>query len=210
MLAAGGGSRLGGGKLLLPWRGRPLLAHLLRAVARTRGLLSLTVVLGHDADAVRRAVDESVPEFSVPVHGTLNRDWGEGLSASLRHGLEYVQGSPGGEAVESILFLLGDQPLVTPETLNALIRAHAEACAKAPGHPATVPEYQGRRGNPVILSRRLFPALMALRGDVGARHILRELGAGVLRVPVGDPGVLHDVDTLEAYDALRALPGDPV
>ena len=207
MLAAGGGSRLGGGKLLLPWRGQPLVAHLLRAVAQTGGLLSLTVVLGHDAQAVHQAVADTVPDFAVPVHVTVNRDWREGLSSSLRHGLEYARSAPGGDAAHSVLFLLGDQPLVTPGTLDALIRAHAAACAENPAHPATVPLYRGTRGNPVILSHRLFPDIMALRGDTGARHILRELDAEVLRLPVDDPGVLHDVDTPEAYDALRALHG---
>ncbi|SBV96858.1 conserved hypothetical protein [uncultured delta proteobacterium] len=208
MLAAGGGSRLGGGKLLLPWRGQPLFAHVLRTVAQAHGLLSLTVVLGHDAEAVRRAVADAVPDFAVPVHVTVNRDWREGQSASLRCGLAHARSAPGGDAVRGVLFLLGDQPLVTTGTLDALIRAHGAACAKNPAHPATVPVYQGTRGNPVILSHRLFPDLMALRGDTGARHILRELDAEILRVPVDDPGILHDVDTPEAYAALCAPRGD--
>ena len=203
LLAAGGGSRLGGGKLLLPWRGRPLLSHLLDAVARTPDLLSLTVVLGYDAAAVREVVERRVSDLPMPVYFTLNDAWREGISASLRRGLENVIAAPGGETIGGVLFLLGDQPLVMARTLTTLIQAHDEARAKNPGHPATVPSHQGRRGNPVILSPCLFPALMALRGDTGGRHILRELGDGLLRVPVDDPGVLHDVDTPAAYEALR-------
>ena len=204
LLAAGGGSRLGGGKLLLPWRGLPLIAHLLRTLGQTHGLDSLTIVLGHRADAVREALTDSLAGFPVPVEFTRNRNWRKGLGASLAVGLKHALAAPGGGAVNSALFLLGDQPLVTADTLNALIRAHAEALARTPGHPATVPVYRGQRGNPVILSQRLFPRLMTLSGDAGARHILRELDAELLRVAVDDPGVAHDVDTPEAYAALLA------
>ena len=202
LLAAGGGSRLGGGKLLLPWQGRPLIAHVVEAVVRTPELLSLTVVLGHGADAVRAAVERRMPELPMPVQFTLNAEWREGLSASLRCGLAGALAAPGGRTLGGVLFLLGDQPLVTARTLAALVRAHGEARARNSNHPATAPTYHGLRGNHVILSPCLFPALMALRGDTGGRRILRELGKRLLLVPVDDPGVLHDVDTPEAYEEL--------
>ena len=204
LLAAGGGSRLGGGKLLLPWRGEPLIAHIPRVLRQAEGLASLTVVLGHGADAVREALLPHVARLPVPVELTLNPAWREGLSTSLILGLTRALAMPGGGAARAALFLLGDQPLVTPATVNALIRAHHAALAADPDHPATVPVYRGERGNPVILSRRLFPSLMALSGDTGARRILRGLGPEVLRVEVEDPGVVHDVDTPEAYKALPA------
>lgn len=206
LLAAGSGSRLGGGKLLLPWRGRPLIAHLMDAVAHTPDLLSLTVVLGHDAAAVRETVERRVSDLPMPVYFTLNDTWREGLSASLRCGLAGALAAPGGQTLGGVLFLLGDQPLVTARTLTTLIRAHAEARAKNPGHPATVPVHQGQRGNPVIISPCLFPDLLTLRGDTGGRQILQKLGSRLLRLPVDDPGVLHDVDTPAAYEALCAWP----
>lgn len=202
MLAAGGGTRLGGGKLLLPWRGSPLIAHLARTVNRAFGLHSLTVVLGHDADAVRDATARSMPTPTLPVRFVHNRNWSEGLSTSLRHGLESVLAAPDSERIGGVLFLLADQPLVSVKTLNALVLAHGEACARNPDHPATAPMCRGRRGNPVILGRRLFPAVMTLEGDIGARRILEDLGDELLRLPVDDPGILHDVDTPQAYEAL--------
>lgn len=207
LLAAGGGVRLGGGKLLLPWRGEPLIARPLCAAAETPGLHSLTVVLGHNAEAVGEAVAVRASAFSVPVHCTRNHTWWEGLGASLRLGLEHALATPGGGDIQAVIVLLGDQPLVTAHTLCALVRAHTETLAANPALAATVPVHQGQRGNPVIISRRLFPALLSLRGDVGARHILREFDAEILRVPVDDVGVLHDVDTPEAYAALSALEG---
>ena len=208
LLAAGGGSRLGGGKLLLPCQGRPLIARVVDAVVQTPDLLSLTVVLGHDASPVRAEVERRMPELPMPVQFTLNAGWREGLSSSLHCGLAGALAAPGGETAGGVLFLLGDQPLVTARTLAALVRAHGEARARNPNHPATAPAYHGLRGNPVILSPCLFPALMDLRGDTGGRRLLRELGKRLLLVPVDDPGVLHDVDTPEAYEALCARPSN--
>jgi Uncharacterized MobA-related protein len=207
VLAAGGGSRLGGGKLLLPWQGLPLIAQAPRILRQTERLASVTVVLGHDADAVREALLPHTAQLPVPVAFTPNPAWREGLSTSLILGLGHALAAPNGGTVRAALFLLGDQPLVTTETVNTLIRAHHRACEADPDHPATVPVYRGERGNPVILSRRLFPSLMTLSGDTGARRILAGLGDAVLRIEVNDPGVTRDVDTPEAYAALLAEEG---
>ena len=67
---------------------------------------------------------------------------------------------------------------------------------------AVVPVHEGRRGNPVLISRTLFPALHRLTGDEGARRILADGARRVLACPVDDPGVLVDVDTREALNAL--------
>lgn len=213
LLAAGGGARLGGGKLLLPWRGRPLIAHQIHTVSRATGLLSLTVVLGHDADAVRQAVSEAisgaVPVPPFPIQCMLNQRWMEGMSASLRCGLESLLAGADAGKVRAAMFLLADQPLVTTRTLNILIRAHTAAWAKNPEHPATAPVYLEKRGNPAIISRNLFPDITTLQGDTGARRIMETLGGELLRVSVDDPGVLHDVDTPEAYEALLAHDGTP-
>lgn len=204
VLAAGGGSRLGGGKLLLPWRGKPILLHVLDAAARIEGIASLTLVLGHDAIALRLAVADQPPPFPPPLRVTENPLWQTGLGTSLHHGLEAVLATPAGDGIDSVMVMLGDQPLVAAETLNRLAQAHAEALSRDPGHPATAPLHAGRRGNPVILSRPMFPHVLALDGDVGARGLLAGLGERLRLVPVEDPGVLFDVDTPEAYAELCA------
>lgn len=213
LLAAGGGTRLGGGKLLLPWQGRPLIAHLLHTVSRATDLCTLTIVLGHGADAVRQAVAEAVAESGADspffIQCMLNQSWWEGMSTSLRCGIENLSAAPDAERVRGVMFLLADQPLITTRTLDTLVQAHKNAWMKNPEHPATAPVYRGKRGNPVIISRNLFPDIMALRGDTGARHILENLGNCLLRVPVDDPGILHDVDTPETYEALLAHGGIP-
>ncbi len=204
VLAAGLGSRLGGGKLLLPHAGKPILAHSLEAVLAAGSQARIALVLGHDADALRRALESALPGF--PPEGldvVVNPYPERGMGESLRFGLSFLLESRGADALQAVAVILGDQPLLRPETLRGLYAAHAAAVREKIGHPATVPEYRGRRGNPAILSRVLFPDVLRLSGDVGAREILAGLGPRLLRVPVDDPGVIFDVDTPAAYDALR-------
>lgn len=201
ILAAGGGSRLGGGKLLLPWKGRPLVAHVVETASRCNGLCALVAVLGHDADRVRRAIG-SDPPGARHVNFVDNPNWEEGQSTSLILGVEAAVGIAGGAGPGGVMILLGDQPLIRSGTLDILVKAHLKALECNPNHAATAPQYDGKRGNPVILSPALFAAVRRLRGDVGARGILASHAGDVLLVPVDDPGVVHDVDTPEAYARL--------
>lgn len=204
LLAAGLGSRLGGGKLLLPYKGKPILAHSLAAVLSAGGPARLVLVLGNDATPITEALSACFPQFPPP--GTeivINPHPEWGMSESLRLGLSALMAGPGAAGPRSVAVFLGDQPLIRPETLRLLYAAHKRALGKNPRHPATAPEYRGRRGNPVILSRELFPNILRLEGDAGARHILSDLGPRLLLLPVDDPGVVHDVDTPEAYAELQ-------
>jgi molybdenum cofactor cytidylyltransferase len=83
---------------------------------------------------------------------------------------------------------LGDMPRVPLRVLAPL----AEALAA--GAPAAAPIFQGRRGNPVLLGRELFPDLLKLTGDAGARSVLQGLGERLALVEAPDDGVLFDVD----------------
>lgn len=190
VLAGGGGTRLGGGKLLLPWKGRPLLAHTLQAVIDSGSVASTTVVLGHEAETVREAICREFPD-NHSITTVVNPDWQKGQSTSLRAGLSALPD------VDAVLIALGDQPTLRPETLRLLVLRHTQE-----NPPATAPTYQGRRGNPVILSRALCEKAREVQGDKGARGILAELGDALLLVPVDDAGVVRDIDTPEAYAAL--------
>ncbi len=200
VLAAGGGTRLGGGKLLLPWRGRPILAHTLAAVLASGVVDGPTLVLGHDATVVKEAVAHEYPDNN-GLSILVNSAWAKGQSTSLRCGVRSIKDSHPDAA--AVMVVLGDQPSVRPATLRRLAAAHRQAALADPDHPATAPRYRGRRGNPVILSSCLFDAVESVQGDKGARGILAELGDRVLLVDVDDPGVIADIDTPEAYDALR-------
>ena len=178
VLAAGAGSRFGGGKLLAPYRGAPLL-HAALAAARAAPVAGITLVTGADAEAVAAAARAFDPNLTL-VHAA---DHAEGMAASLRAGVA----SLGPETLAAFVFL-GDMPRVP----HAVLAPLAEVVAA--GAPAAAPAFGGRRGNPVVLSRSLFAEVAKLTGDVGARPILQALGARLALVEAPDDGVLFDID----------------
>jgi Uncharacterized MobA-related protein len=195
VLAAGGGSRLGGDKLLLPWRGKAIFLHTLDHILAMRHKGPVFVVIGCGADSVRRMCPDNVQIVE-------NTEWRDGQSTSLRLGVSRIAEWNGFPGLIGVLVALGDQPLVKAETMDQLATAHRDALRRNPGHGATAPSYQGRRGNPVVLSPALFQDIAELRGDVGARGILSRLGDSLLLVSVDDPGVVKDIDTQEEYSSL--------
>jgi molybdenum cofactor cytidylyltransferase len=189
LLAAGRSTRMGGpNKLLAEIGGKPLvrIAAIEALASRAREVI---VVTGHQRDAVAAALQ------GLPVKLVHNPDFAQGLSTSLRAGLAAVPAEADG-----IVVCLGDMPQVTAPLIDRLIAAFD------PGHHAlvVVPTLKGKRGNPVVWSRRFFADLAQLEGDVGARHLIAANAEVVAEVPVEDAAALTDVDTPEALRALGA------
>jgi molybdenum cofactor cytidylyltransferase len=182
VLAAGGGSRYrAGDKLLVPFRGRPLVAWALDA-ALAAGLPATAVVAGHtDLGAV---VPAGVDVIAHP-------RWSEGQATSLAAALAWARGKD----LAAVVVGLGDQPLVTAAAWRAVAAADA---------PIAVATYGGRRGNPVRLARSVWSDLPTT-GDEGARALFRRRPELVVGVPC--PGSAEDVDT---EDDLRRLGGAPM
>lgn len=178
VLAAGTGSRFGGGKLLAPWRGGPLL-HAALAAAQAAPVGEIVLVTGADADAVAAAARAFDPAIRI-IHAPR---YAEGMAESLKAGIAALTSDPAGAFV-----FLGDMPRVPAAVLGPL------AQAVRGGAPAAAPVCGGRRGNPVVLGAALFPQVAALAGDVGARPILQGLGPRLAAVETDDAGVLFDVD----------------
>lgn len=191
LLAAGASRRLGRPKQLLPLGGRPLLAHAL-GNALASGLDEVVVVLGHEADAIRTAL---APDLAAPrSRVVVNPRYAEGQATSVAAGVVALP-----PETEAALFLLGDQPGVRPETIDAVLAAF-----RAEPAPIVAPTYGGRIGNPVLFRRDLFSALTGLTGDEGARRLLRARPGDVRRVETGLPAPPPDVDTDDDYRALAA------
>jgi molybdenum cofactor cytidylyltransferase len=186
VLAAGGSERMGQPKLLLPVGDQPMVRRVVRTVL-TAGLHRVIVVVGSGADAVRRAL------AGLPIEIVENRDWSMGLSTSLRLGLRTL-----GPSDEAALVVLADQPGLTSELILALVRSfHASGAA------IVAPSTGGRRGNPVLFGSGLFPELLAVEGDAGAREVIARHRSAMHLVEVDDAALLQDVDTMEDYDSLR-------
>jgi molybdenum cofactor cytidylyltransferase len=184
VLAAGFGSRFGGGKLTAPWHGRMLIEGAL-AAAMAAPVMTVTVVWG---------ADEAVPAAAKAYFGARGEAkrlklvqaeyYARGLSASLKAGVESLPRDCAG----AFLFL-GDMPRVPPSVLEPL------AGALAAGALAAAPVFDGQRGHPVLFSRALFGDLLKLEGDKGAGGLLAALDPAQLAlVPAPDDGVLCDVD----------------
>lgn len=184
VLAAGASRRYGAHKLLLPVQGQPLIRRTVEQVLASR-VEGVVVVLGRDAEAVRQAL------AGLPVRCVVNPDYREGMSSSLRAGIEAL-----GPEVEAALIVLGDQPSVGPEIVDRLIESYRNA-----GKPIVVPSYHGVRGNPVLFAASLFPEIREVQGDQGAREVISRDPGRVLEVAFALPAP-RDVDTPEDYEAL--------
>jgi CTP:molybdopterin cytidylyltransferase MocA len=178
ILAAGAGRRMGGPKALLEFQGETLLHRALR-MARGAGCGPLIAVLG----------DWDPGPLDPDVCVIRNPEAAEGMAASIRLGTAALP--PDAEAV---LFLTVDQPAVDVDLLRRLL----ELGAVDPGRPAAC-AYSGTLGIPALLPRRLFPDLLALQGDRGAKSILQREGATSLPFPGGEA----DLDTPADLEGFR-------
>jgi molybdenum cofactor cytidylyltransferase len=183
VLAAGGSSRLGRPKQLLPFGPATLLDHTV-ATARGCGFDQLVVALGGAADEVRGRVDLSGADVVV------NDAYGEGCSSSIAAAMDVLH-----RRADLLVLLLGDQPGVTCDTVAALVAGRGEAAL-------AVCRYDDGLGHPFCFSRELFPTLRSLHGDKAVWKLVSAGGDAVARVHVEGP-VPVDVDTWADYEAVR-------
>jgi molybdenum cofactor cytidylyltransferase len=189
ILAAGRSTRMGGpNKLTAEIAGRPLVRIAAEEALASRAR-PVVVVTGHERERVEAALK------GLNVQRVHNPDFAAGLSTSLKVGLAALP-----PEVDGAIVCLGDMPQVRASLINQLTAAFDPER----GALVVVPSIEGKRGNPVVWSRRFFPELMALEGDVGARHLIARYPEAVAEVPVTDNAALIDVDTPEALIAVRA------
>jgi molybdenum cofactor cytidylyltransferase len=184
VLAAGGASRLGRNKLLLKAGGESLLRRATRLATHLTGTRCV-VVLGADASQLRAGL------AGLDVAIVVNRAWRDGLAGSLRAGVEALPAS-----AAAALVVLADQYAVEAHDLERLARTWSRrprraAAAVVGGAPAA----------PAILPRRYFGPIRRLRGDQGARRLLREAGAGVTGVEI--PAAAQDLDARGDLNSFR-------
>jgi molybdenum cofactor cytidylyltransferase len=184
VLAAGGSSRLGRPKQLLPYRGATLLDAVL-ATARRCPFDQLVVALGGAAGEVRDVVDLADADVVV------NDAYGAGCSSSIAAALSALD-----PRCDVLVLLLGDQPGVTPGSVGALLAARGDA-------PLAVCRYDDGRGHPFAFGRDAFADLAELHGDKAVWKLLDRRADEVAEAPVPGPVPL-DVDTWEDYEAVLA------
>ena len=200
ILAAGTSSRMGAEKntLILSLQGRPLLTYVIEAVLGSHAR-PIILVLGHQANEVREHIQAYQDQLTI----IENPAYSQGLSTSMQAGLRVLlsekentsQHSPTGA-----IFLLGDQPMLTPRLIDKLLTLREQT-----GKRIVVPRYQGQRGNPVVFSLDLASELMQVRGDEGGRSVLKRYPEEIATLEIDTPTANVDVDTWEAYLKVQAL-----
>jgi molybdenum cofactor cytidylyltransferase len=189
VLAAGRSTRMGGpNKLLAEIAHRPLVRIAAEEALKSRAK-PVVVVAGHQRVEVEKVL------AGLPISVVHNPDFADGLGTSLKAGIAAVPADADGAII-----LLGDMPQIDAALIDRLIGAFDPDR----GALVVVPTFEGKRGNPVLWSRRFFPDLMAVEGDVGARHLIKHFGEAVVEVPVAGKAALVDVDTPEALIGVRA------
>lgn len=183
LLAAGESRRMGAPKALLFYQGQTFIARICAAFL-SAGVDELIVVLGARAEELRQAL---------PAHPALrtvvNLRYFQGQLSSLMTGI----GALAPESEAAVVNLV-DHPLVTAETIKALI-----ASFRATPLPILIASYQGRRGHPVLFSSQVYGEILAAPLDQGAKVVVRKDPARVREIQLDDPGILADIDTPEDY-----------
>ena len=189
VLAAGRSTRMGAvNKMLAEIGGKPLV-RIAAEQAVSSHAKPVIVVTGHERERVEAALK------GLPVRIVHNPDYAEGLGTSLKTGIAAVP-----EEADAAIVCLGDMPQVDAVLINRLIGA----LEPERGALIVVPTIDGRRGNPVVWSRRFFHDLMSIQGDIGARHLIGSYAEAVVEIPVTGAAALTDVDTPESLSAVKA------
>lgn len=185
VLAAGTSSRMGRNKLLLPWGGATVLEQTLSNV-RASGVGGVVVITGHEHDRA---------EALAASFGSIvwNTDYAKGMLSSAQTAARHLP-----PEYEAMLVVLGDQPLVGPYVIDALLDAYA-----AKPHGLVAPTYRGQRGNPVLIARRYFAELLNLPPDGAPRLLLQRHADDLCLVEVDTDAILQDLDRPEDYARLR-------
>ena len=183
VLAAGGSARFGKPKQLLDWKGIPLVKHVVNIVLDS-GLSPVVVVTGSDQDDVRQALK------GTPVILVNNPEWENGQSTSVKAGIESLP-----EGVGAAIFVLVDQPFISPELIKKIRTSRALNLSKI-----IHPQVNDQIANPVLFDCSLFEELLSLEGDTGGRILFEEYPPRVFSWH--DDRIQMDIDTPEDYQRM--------
>jgi molybdenum cofactor cytidylyltransferase len=184
LLAAGGARRFHSQKLVALFRGVPIVRHSASALAGA--VDALIAVVGSDADAVANALEGSGARI------VKNAEWELGLATSIAAGIRALPSE-----CDAAVIAVGDQPELDPFVVRAVVSRWRET-----GTPIVSASYRGVRAHPVLFARAVFPELLALHGDAGARLLIERTPERVTYVQVDAP-VPADVDTSGELEALE-------
>ncbi|MEI6048329.1 MAG: nucleotidyltransferase family protein [Bacteroidota bacterium] len=182
ILAAGESKRMGFPKMLLTMNGKTMLENVIDNVSAS-DIENILIVLGSDRDLLIDLVDKS------PVNSCYNDNYKEGMLSSVKCGFINL---PSG--FEAALVFQGDQPLITFDSINKVIKAY-----RTSGKGMVVPVFNKKRGHPLLIDRKYYDEIEKLDDNEGLRSLTCQFSDDVMEVETDEPGILRDFDTYEEY-----------
>jgi len=190
ILAAGKSERMGTPKLVLSWRGKPILSHVIDN-ALEGGVSEAVVVLGHEAELIEEKAIKVFP--NKPVRVAYNPQYASGMLSSIQCGLKALRNT-----TEAVLLALGDQPTVPSSVYRTLIESFP-TCRKG----ILIPRFCGKRGHPLIIHKKHFPFLLALDPTRESLHQLTSsFPEDICHLDLKNKEVLIDLDRPEDFERL--------
>jgi molybdenum cofactor cytidylyltransferase len=186
ILAAGQSARLGIPKQLLDYEGLSLIKRVAQTALES-GIGKVTVVLGANAEQIRTELD--MPALCL----VENRGWEEGMASSVRAGVRAITAMD--RDTDGLMILVCDQPYLGKTVLQQLIQLQRES-----GLPLAACVYDGKAGTPALFHKTVFPELLELTGDTGARKLINSYGDQVAQLTFEEGKI--DIDTKEDYEKL--------
>lgn len=190
ILAAGESTRFGRPKQLMRLKDKCLIEWVLDAAINSK-LSRVVLVVGCAHQKVLQALPEKLQHSKLSIE--INPEYKKGQSHSLRVGLSKVK-----DDFPAVMFLLGDQPMLSAATINILLERFW-----ADDKDICVPIYRGKRKTPVIFSRRFYTRLMRIKGDMGARQLIDDNPDRTLAVEMNNPICFFDIDTQQDFESLK-------
>ena len=187
ILAAGSSGRLGRPKQLLPYKNKTLLQYLIDE-AKNSIARDIIVVLGANTEAINATLKTDT------IHIAINKDWKEGMASSVRCGMNQLQKiNPSADAA---ILMVSDQPFVTTALVNELINTYSKTSKLI-----VTSSYDNTTGPPALFHKTLFPELLELKGDFGARSIVQKYADNVATILFPQGSI--DIDTIEDYNKVQ-------
>ena len=193
ILAAGESRRMGKqNKLLLPIGGEALLVKLVASVCAS-DVGQVLVVIGHEAEKIRRELNE------FPLNFVYNPNFSEGMTTSIKYGVKVAS-----HECDGLLICLGDMPFINTSEINKLIHAYVKNRIKGEGL-IVVPVFKRQRGNPVLFSIEFRNDILEHKKKSGCKEVIMKNSDSVMEIEMDDENMLLDVDTMEDYQSVSDL-----